>query len=190
MTSYNLLEAFVFLNTTNRLFWNVSRNSGFIWRTFQCFFIIFHIIGSFLLSLLDKEFYLYYFFFFFFLNKSFRSVLSNSSLLSFKMFSSYPLSMDFCFSIAVFFIFSQWGTDSQHLAIRYAVFKWLWMVWMCMDIGLLISGFSVEGCLKSCSWLYISMSPKMIYCCVKYCVQIWSFYVCFLNFLKIQVVHA
>ena len=127
MTSYNLLEAFVFLNTTNRLFWNVSRNSGFIWRTFQCFFIIFHIIRSFLLSLLDKEFYLYYFFFFFFLNKSFRSVLSNSSLLSFKMFSSYPLSMDFCFSIVQCFLYS--------VSEEQIVNTWLYGMPFLSDIG-------------------------------------------------------
>ena len=43
---------------------------------------------------------------------------------------------------------------------------------------------------ECCSCLYISMCPKMICCCVKYCVQIWSFYIRCLNFPKIQVVLA
>ena len=39
-----------------------------------------------------------------------------------------------------------------------------------------------------CSCTYISMSPKTIFCCVKYCVQVRSSNACCLNSLKVQVV--
>ena len=48
ITSYNFLQVFVLLNARKRLFWNVSCNLNFIWRTLQCLFLILGIIGSFL----------------------------------------------------------------------------------------------------------------------------------------------
>ena len=48
ITSYNFLQVFVLLNARKRLFWNVSCNFNFIWRTLQCLFLILGIIGSFL----------------------------------------------------------------------------------------------------------------------------------------------
>ena len=58
-----------------------------------------------LFTLLDKEFYLLLLFYFF-LDKSSRSILSTLSIWSFKMFSSYPLSMKFCFIIAQCILYS------------------------------------------------------------------------------------
>ena len=48
ITSYNFLQVFVLLNARKRLFWIVSCNLNFIWRTLQCLFLILGIIGSFL----------------------------------------------------------------------------------------------------------------------------------------------
>ena len=87
------------LNVTNGLFWNASHNSGFIWRILQRLFIIWRIVWSFLLYVRQGMLS-------FFLSKSFRSVLSTLSIRSLKLISSYPLSMNFCFSINQCFLYS------------------------------------------------------------------------------------
>ena len=130
-------------------------------------------------------------FFYFFLNKSFRSIFSTLSISSFKMFSSYPLSRQLCFSIAQCFIFGECGTDGfdpQHVAIRNAYLKWLWMVWMHMEIALLITAFSVESCLKSVVFLslYIHMFQNDILLCEILCSNL--IFLCLLfNFYKNMV---
>ena len=105
---------FLFLfSATNAFFWDVSCNCGFIWWT-QCLVITLHIIRSFLLQVVRQDY--------FFL-KSFWSILRTLSIWSFKMFSLYPLSMKFCFSVAQCFILGECGTDGfnpQRFAIRYA----------------------------------------------------------------------
>ena len=104
MAYYNFLLVLFLLNAANRLFWGVPCNSGFIWRLFQYLFKVLDTIDSLLLKLLNKEFYFYYFFSFF-LSKPFWSVLSYLSIWAFEMFSVYPISMNFYFSIAQCFFF-------------------------------------------------------------------------------------
>ena len=68
---------------------------------------------------------------------------------------------------AVLVIFGESGTadfDPQRVAIRYTYLTWPWMVWMCMEIGLLTSGFSAESCLKSVVLVFIYW-------------YIWKFYI-------------
>ena len=107
-------------------------------------------------TLLNKEFYLDHFFFF--CQQVFWSVLPTLSMWSSKMFFFYPLSINFCFGIAQCFLYS---VSVEHMVLilntwLYGMFlKWLRMVWMCMEIGLLISGFSVESCLKSVVLVFI-----------------------------------
>ena len=119
-------------------------------------------------TLLDKEFYLYYFFLFF-LNKSFQSLLSTLSIWSFKIFSSYTLSINFSFNIEQF--------NLQRLTIRYAFFKWLWMVLFRMEIGLLVSGFTVENCLKDVVLVFICQCvQKWILLCETLCSNLIVLY--------------
>ena len=87
MTSYNFLQLRIYLKNIPMLF------------------IILRIIGSARLYVIRQEI-LPLLLFSFFLNKSCGSVLSTLSIWSFKMFSSYPLSMDFCFSVAKCFLYS------------------------------------------------------------------------------------
>ena len=78
---------------------------------------------------------------------------------------------------------------SSMLGCTVCFFKRLWMVCTCIKIAFLISGFSVKSCLKNIVFVFIYHSvQKWEYGYVKYCVQIWSCYFFYLNFLKIQVV--
>ena len=179
------------LNATNELFWNVSRNSWFIWRTFQYLFKTLRIFGSFPLYVI-RQGIISLLLFSFSLTKSFWWVLSTFSIRSLK-FSLYPFHMNFFPNIAQCFCYCGfirllWNRWFWSSTLGYAVcfFKWLCMVWMCREIGLLISGFSVESCLKSVVLVFIWMCQKCVrkyICCVKCCLQIWSLYVCCLNFL-------
>ena len=85
----------------------------------------------------------------FFLSKSFRSVLSIWSIWPFKIFSPHSLSMNFCFSITKCFLYPV----GVLILSTVCFFKWLWMLWMCIE--LLISGFSVDSCLKSAVLIFI-----------------------------------
>ena len=89
-----------------------------------------HIITQGVLSLLPSSF---------FLNNYFRWVFSTLSfnLMSFKMFPSYPSSMNFYFSIAYcFHVRLEWNRWFWSSTLGYTVcfFKWLWMTWMFMQI--------------------------------------------------------
>ena len=79
--------------------------------------------------------------------------------------------MKFCFSIAVFFIFGECGTDGfdpQCLALKYAYLKSLLMIWMNIEHEHPDQWiFSRELSEEFYSCLYISMCLKMIYCFVK-----------------------
>ena len=150
------------LNTTNGKLWNASNNLGFIWRTFQCLFIGFCFICRCLLYV-TRQRTLSLLFCYFFLNKFFWLVLSTLSIWSFKMFSSYPLSMNFCFSLAQCVLYSVnveqmvWSST-----LRYTDF---FLIWRVLFLFLYVS--LSEN-------IYMSICPKMIYCCVQFCVQIWS----------------
>ena len=62
------------------------------------------------------------------------------------------------------------GSDPQCLFVRYDYLKWLWMVRVCMEIRLLIGGFSVESCVKSVALvLYINVSKNDILRCDIFC---------------------
>ena len=87
MTSYNFLQLRIYLKNIPMLF------------------IILRIIGSARLYVIRQEI-LPLLLFSFLLNKSCGSVLSTLSIWSFKMFSSYPVSMNFCFSVAQCFLYS------------------------------------------------------------------------------------
>ena len=63
ITSYNFLQVFVLLNARKRLFWNVSCNLNFIWRTLQCLFLILGIIGSFLFYSFRQGIFMIFIFF-------------------------------------------------------------------------------------------------------------------------------
>ena len=142
----------------------------------------------FLCTLLDKELSLYYFVLFFLQSFFDECCLSSllglsSSLCILFIWTFFPILHSVFVIVDSFDYCGTDGFDPQRLAMRYA-FKWLCMVSMCREIGLLISGFSVESRLKSVVLVFIWMCQKSIYCCVKYCLQIWSLYVCCLNFLK------
>ena len=117
---------------TNTLFWNVSHNYGFIWRTFQYLFIILHILGSFLLYIIRQGILPITLFLSFWRSLFYQYCLldlfdlsrSSPRILFLWIFVSV---LDSVFNIR--FVRNRWLWSST---LGYAVcfFKWLWMVWI------------------------------------------------------------
>ena len=118
--------------------------------------------------MLDKEFYLYYFFSFFLISL-YISIVNRVYLIFQDVFfvsSFYEFFFQYC---SVFYIWLVWNRWFRPSKLGYTVwfFKCLWMFWMCMEIGLLISGFSVESCLKS-------VVLVLIYCTQTWDIAVWN----------------
>ena len=127
---------FLFVSVaTNTLFWNVSHNYGFIWRTFQYLFIILHILGSFLLYIIRQG--ILPITLFLSEEEVFLSVLSTWSILS----RSSPRILFLWIFVSVLhgvfnirLVRKRWLWSSTLGYMVCFFFKWLWMVLIWMDI--------------------------------------------------------
>ena len=133
------------LGVTKRLLWNASDNSRFNWKT-----------SKYLFSTLGPSFLLYV------TRQGILSVL----LFSFLSYQIFLISIVYLIYLLFQDVLSLSSFDEfllQYCTIFFFFhIKWLWMVWMCMEIWLLISGFVVDSSLK-----------RVILVFIYQCVQKW-----------------
>ena len=129
---------------------------------------------NYLYALQQKELYLYVF-----VSKLFGLVLSTFSMWSFKMFSLCLFSVFLLFQYCTVLLYSASVEQklfwSSMLSYRPCSFKWLCMVRMCVEMIHDQRAFMTQLSKECCTCLCISLSPKTIICCVKYCGQFNTF---------------